>query len=816
MGELAHDLRHALRAIGRARAFSAIAIGCLAVGIAVNAAAFSVLDALLLRDLPGVVRQKELSAVLVSHETRWGRLNPGHLSPLDWEVYARGIPAFSSNGVAGTASVALRLSSGPLAARAEFVSGEYFATLGARSATGRLLTSEDDAPGAETVAVIGHDVWEREFDRRGDAIGSTISIAGVAFTIVGVASEGFTGLYPGELVGDPEHGAPYVYLPLAAAPLVRAESRYRSVEATLDDRWLRLVGRRRRGVTPSEVESQARVLAAAMAAEYPRDRLNASAVVRLPNTASTAETIAGVAFTMAIPILILLVACANLANQLLARGVQRGREIAVRLSLGATRARLVRMLLVESAVLAIAASAAGLLLARLLTDAMRAFVLPIPFRIPIDGRVTAFTIVLAFVTAIAFGLVPALRATRVDLANAIKEGGSARGWRRSRLRSGLVVTQVAASIALLALAGVFTRGAQRSRMSEDPANLSRVLTVAVDLELMGYAPAAGIAFQERAMERLRALPGVEAVALAPFGPSQSIPDMRVVLPGDDPDRERGFETVRVSGDWFAVRGTRAIVGRLFTASEVERNAPVAVVDEVAARKLWPDQGALGQTLRIGEDSTAAFATVVGVIPMIKDRHAHNDDGAIIVPASGRYHTRPWFYLRTRGDAADLRATARSVVGEIDPRIPVPAVRTLGESLDELGAGTRQLASGVAAMATIAMLLAALGLWAVLSFIVEQRRREIGVRIALGAQAGAVTWMIVRQSLRLAVVGIGIGVLVAVGAATGLRGILFGLPPIDPLALGGSTALVLVVALLASAAPARRAATVDPMVPLRAE
>jgi predicted permease len=814
MASLANDVRYALRATLRARVFSIVAIACLAVGIAVNVAAFSVLNALLLRDYPGVQRQDELTAIVTSHETQWGRTSPGELSTLDWEVFRNRVQAFSSSGVWGSSSVVLRMRSGPVAVRADFVSGEFFATLGTAPAAGRLLTDRDDAPGAEPAAVISYTVWQTDFGGQPDAIGQALQVGDAQFTIVGVAPRGFVGLNPGELVADPEWGAAYVYLPLAAAPLVRPQSRYASETAALEDDWLVLVGRRRSGATQRVVQAHAQVAAAALAARYPDERTNAAAAVRYPNGVSPAQMYASVAFAMSIPVLILLVACANLANQLLARAVHRGREVAVRLALGASRAQLVRLLLAESTLLALAASVVGVLLARWCIDALPAFALVIPFHIWMDVRVVVFTVALALITALAFGLVPSLRATRRDLAESFREGASGGGYRRSRLRSGLVVTQVAASVALLALAGVLVRGAQRSHISEDPANVNRILTLSADLDLLGYTREEGAGFQAQAVEGLQALPAVEAVAVAPFAAAGSIPGERVRLPGGAPDRYRTYETMRVGGEWFAVRNTRALAGRLFTPAELQSGAPVAVVDMAAARRLWPDQSPLGQSLRIGEDETGPVSTVIGVIATIRDRHGHNDDGVITVPRAAGYDPRIYFYLRTRGNAADVREPARAVIQRLDARLPAAKVATLAESLDNVSAPTRQMAYGVGVMGTIALLLAAIGLAAVLSFIIEQRRFEIGVRMALGAEPIAVVGLVVRQSLALTLLGIGIGGVIAGLGATLLRGILFGLPPIDAVGFAGAITAILLVATLSSMIPARRAARVDPLVALR--
>jgi predicted permease len=803
------DVRYALRSLRRAPVFSAIAIACLSVGIAVNGAAFSVLDALLLRDLPGVERQKELSSILLSHETRWGRTDPGQLSPLEWELFRDHMPVFTRSGVVGSSAVALRLSGGALAVRADFVSGDFFAMLGTRPAAGRLLTAGDDAPGAPLVVVISHDLWTREYQQRADAVGRSLRIGDVVFTIVGVAPAGFVGIYAGELTADPRHGAPWVILPLSAAALVRPQSRSASTAAALDDNWLVLVGRRGEDVTEPEVEAAARIVTTAMAAAYPAHRRNTVAEARSATTATSGQIIAGFAFAMAIPLLIMLIVCANLANQLLARAVYRSREIALRLSLGVSRARLLRLLLVESTLLAAAASVVGYVLARVLIDALRAFALVLPFTIPMDVRVVLFMILVAFATSLAFGLVPSLRATRLDLAQSIRAGQSSGGANGTRLRAALVVTQVAASVALLALSGVFVRGAQRSRMSEDEANVDRVLSVGVDLDMLGYEATAGLAFQAMALDRLRSLPGVEAVAQSAVTPDGVIRPARVALPRDAADHERYLEVATVGGDWFALRNTRPLMGRLFTEAEARRGTPVAVVDNAAAQRLWPEQSAVGQTLQVGEVDNAIAITVIGIVPTVRDRHGHQDNGVVIVPASGAYEPRAYFYLRTRGNAADLREAARDIIRDLDPRLPGADVVTLGESLDRLGATVALLATGVGAMGTIALLLAALGLSAVLSFIVEQRRYEIGVRVALGARTPEVTWLVMRESLRLTVIGVILGTLVAGTVARIMRGILFGLPPIDPVAFAGSTAVILLVATLSSAGPAWRAANVDP-------
>ena len=813
MDTLKLDLRYALRAIRRAPLFSTVAILCLGAGIGVNAAAFSVLDAFMLRDLPGVERQREINTVLVTRRTAWGMSSPSHLTTLDWRVMRDAVSGFEHIAVFGTASLPLPSGGQPVAARSDFVSGDFFRMLGTPAAAGRLLTAADDVPSADPVAVLGYDYWQREFAGHPDAIGRVLRIAGATFTIVGVTPRGFTGLYPGELVADPEHGAPYVFLPVAQAPLVRARSRYASAAENLDDDWLVLAGRRRAGVSSAAIEAQANAATARIAAAWPREREAMRAFARTPLTASSSEIVAVVAFVMAVPALILLVACANLANQLLARGIQRSGEIAVRLSLGASRWRLVRQLLVESSLLALLGGVTGVVFARLITDAMGAFVLVLPFRIPIDARVLAFAVALALGTALVFGLLPALRSTRLDVAHAIKDGGSNAGYRRSRLRSALVVLQVAASVALLALAGVFVRASKRSHTIDVAGNATRLLIASVNLELMAYDSAAGRGFQADVMERLRALPGALAVARAEFSPISSMHDQRIVL-ARHAQGDYDYEKVApVAGDWFAALGLQPVAGRTFTAAEASGAPTVAVVDALGAQRWWPGQNPIGQTIRIGEDSAGYSVTVIGVVPSMVRPNEFTPEGVIMIPAGTLYEPTTRFYVRTAGDAAALRASVRAAIRAADTRLPVD-VATFGDMLDEAADPVTQIAAGVGAMGIIALLLAALGIAAVMAFIVEQRRFEIGVRMALGARSAAVTWTVLRHSLLLTASGIIIGTFVAAGSAIGLRSMLYGLPPIDPLAFSASTGIMLLVALLSCALPARRAAQVDPMIALR--
>ncbi len=433
-----------------ARALTAVFALCLAIGISVNTAAFSLLNAVLFRDYPGVVRQDQLAGVFIGRETARGRSSPGYASLLDWEMLRPGLPAFSGIAASGNLQLSVRVGDEPRAVRGDLVSSNFFDVLGTRPAAGRFMAPSDDPGSLERVVVVSHDFWTRALGARPDVVGQVVTIGTRAFSIIGVAPEGFFGLSPAEII-DPDVGAPELFIPLAAA-FLRTGSGNPTPSTALEDGWLHVFGRLRPGATLAAAESQANAAAVRLAAAYPVERKGAFAVVRAGGdlASESADIVSALLFAMAVPAIILLVACANLANQLLARAVHRRREIAVRFSLGATRSRVVRQLLVETGLLAITASAIGVLLARWLLDALRVWYLAIPFRIAIDARVLAFTISLALGTALAFGLVPALGATRPNLAGALSDGAAGSGYRRSRLRSALVIVQMAASLALIA------------------------------------------------------------------------------------------------------------------------------------------------------------------------------------------------------------------------------------------------------------------------------------------------------------------------------------------------------------------------------
>jgi predicted permease len=808
--QLMQDLRYAARAMQRTPGFSIVAILCLAIGISVNTAAFSFLNAVAFRDYPGVVRQDRIVTIRMGQVEDGYRSSGEHASFVDMNALRTGVSAFSGLAAVNNSQFSAGLAGDPQAVRGAFVSTNYFDVLGTRPVVGQFPSARD----GDQVAVISHGYWQRKFAGREDIVGQSLTIGTRVFSIIGVAPEGFFGLYPGEII-DPDVGAAEIFVPVGAAQFLRAGAASPGSNEAIRDRWLMLFGRLKDDATLADAQRQADAAAAQLAQAYPRERPAAFAELRTGGDRSkdAAELIAAMLAVMAVPAIILLVACANLANQLLARAIQRSREIAVRLSLGATRRRVVRQLLVETALLALVASGLGIILARWMLDGVRAWVLSIPFTIPIDARVLAFAVGLALLTALAFGLVPALRATRTDLTNALKDGGPGSGFRRSRLRNALVVAQIAASLALIAVSTVFVRAGTRPPMPALDEIANRSLIVSLNLNLLAFDSVSGRSYQQRVIERLRATPGVSTVGIASFSMFDMLPGERISVPGARPWYE---DMGSVSAAWFEATNTRAIRGRLFTAAEEAGPRTVAVVDETFARDQWRDADPIGRTMRVGEDSLSPMVTVVGVVPTRQEVSFRQPEGVMYLPMGNQYIPRGFFYVRTNADAESLIASVREAVRIVDPRVPILWVRTMEDVGDREVAAMTQIANGMASLGSVALALAALGLFGVLSFIVATRHYEIGIRVALGAKKTDVTWMVLKQSLRLGAAGVVAGGIIAIVAVILIRAIIHGIGGLDLVVFAGMSAVMLVVAVLASALPARRAASVDPMTALRAE
>ena len=818
-----HDLRSAVRSLLKTPGFTVIAMLCLALAIGVNTAAFSLINTLAFRDLPGIERQNRLVDIGLSRLESSGLRSRGGASRLDYAQFQDSTRSFLGIAAAGRAKLAVEIpgsASDALYLPAAIVSENYFDVLGGRPALGRFFSTADDrAPGSNPVAVVSDAFWRSRLDSSARAIGAAVNINGQPFTIIGVGRPGFVG-HEGSEVFDPEQGVPHVWIPLSMAGVARTPAG--TVAQEWDDQWLRLIGRLRDGVTRSEAEAEATELARRTSLLAPVERRDARATVTpmgMPPDGA-AEVVMAVLLFLSVPFLVLLVACANVANLLLARGAARQREIAVRLSIGATRSRVVRQLLTESLLLAVGASTLGLLFAMWTARIARAFSLALPFDVPLDLRVLAFTSLLALATTMMLGLVPALRATRPDLTEALKEGAAGGGYRRSRLRNALVVTQIAASLVLLATSGLFIRTVAAMRGADTGMERERLLLATVDLDLLHYSPSNGVLFRESALDAVRALPGVDAVGTATWTPDDLPPSETGVSWAEaDATKGRSARVGAVGGDFFRAAGIPMRGGRVFDANDRAGTQPVVIINEKLARRVSPDSSPptlLGKRLRIGSDSTAIVADVVGIVGNTSIAIRNETKAIAYLPVSQRYDASVTLYVRTRGDPALLAPAVRGAIRQLDPSLPLLRVETSAALTSQLVSPLSATANGMALFGAIGLLLAGLGVYAVMSFVVTQRTHEIGVRMALGARRGAVMRLVLRQAMTLATIGIVIGLAGATAVGIMIASIIYRAPAADPLNFGAVSGLLMVIALLATGVPARRAVRVDPMVALRRE
>jgi predicted permease len=819
---LFQDLRYAVRTLLRSPGFTAVAVLTLGLGIGANTAVFTLVNAALFRAPPGA-RPHELVWL---GATRDFPQQPGRprsyqrrFSLPEYRDYAAGATAFT--GLSAYQDVALALGSGgePERINGMLVSGNYFQVLGLVPAAGRFFAPEEDRdPGAHAVVVLSHGLWRRRFGSDPATVGTDITINGRRFMVAGVAPAGFVGIQ----LGEPAE----LFMPLAMVGVAMP----RSAEL-LDQRyagWLQIVGRLKPGVTAAAAGTEVATLAARLAQEYPEALEGASAEVTPLSggldPGNRQEALPIFVLLMAVPVVVLLIACANVANLLLARATGRRREIGIRLALGATRSRLLRQLLTESVLLALCAGAAGMLLSFWLNDVLLA-VSRAPAEIELalkpDMRVLAFTIVVAVVTGVLFGLAPALGATRPDVVPALKEEGIALGRRvrRSRLTGAFVVAQVALSLILLVTAGLFLRSLDKAlgvNPGFDPVNR---MSLSFDLGIQGYSDRQRGTFYARLLERVRALPGVEAASLAsPLPLSGRIIATAVSLEGVDPDAGAVPVTLgSISPEYFATLGVPLVQGRDFAPADGPGAPLVVIVNETLARRLWPDQDPVGRRLRLyGREEP--LREVIGVAKDGKyDELTERPRSFLYFPE--RQHadlSDISLVVRTTGDPRPLAGALTAAVHELDPTLPIFRLETLEQSLVNRLDKERGASSLLGVFGTLALLLAALGLYGVMAYAVSQRTREIGIRVALGARQADVLRQFVGEGVRLAVVGVVIGLVLSVALTRVIAQFLYGVTATDVATFAAGALVLCVVAVAASWLPARRAARVDPMVALRAE
>jgi predicted permease len=810
MDTLRQDIGYALRIFKRSPGFTAIAALIIALGIGPTTTILSVANALLHRIPPGVRGAGELVSVYGSEEggLRWGTLSyPVFEDYRDADNGLMEVAALESF----PASLSTRGAGEPQIATGLATSSSYFDILGTRPALGRFfLPDEDDAPTASPVAVLSHKTWTRRFGADPAVIGTTINLNRTSFTVIGVAEEGFNGHMAGYDVS--------VWVPIGMREAVNGRDLSDNVTG------LAGVGRLAAGQSVGRAAEAARLISEGLRTGHP-DIFEGHTIEVTPYSVMIDEARGPVTLFMALMLvvtgLVLLIASVNVASVMLARAAGRSREVAVRLAVGAGRWRLVRQLLTESVLLFLFGGCAGVLIAIWATGALAAVRLPVPIPLAFDFspdlRVLVFTLIVSFAAGTLFGLAPALQATRQDLVTSLKvHPGDAPGG-RSRLRSIFVVAQVAASVVLLVAAGMFLRALNRADevdLGFDPANV-HVLTT--DVSIHRYSTEEGRAFYDELLERARALPGVESAGLA-FGLPLGFTRISSIftLPGREPVLGEGLRWASVSmvsGGYFETMRIPIVAGRAFDETDREGSVPVVMVNQTAARQFWPGEEAVGKPILMGD----LQYEVVGVARDGKYRSLGDEPHPMVYRAiAQRYGSEASLVVRTTPGAPRIDRTLRALALELDPDLPVqtnaPFTQIIGVSLIP----NRVAAWMALGFGALGLILASVGLFGVLSYAVAQRNREIGIRIALGADIGAVHGLVVRQGMRLTASGLVIGCLVAFGAAQLIRGLLFGLSPADPVAFGSIVLVFAAVGLLASYLPARRATRVDPMTALRQE
>ncbi len=798
------DLRQALRFLLKAPGFTALVVIVLALGIGATTAIFSIVNGVLFKPLP-FGDPSRLVALQVAT-----RGEPDDVSYPDVRDWAEAktidrVAAYAENGA--TLTGVGEAESLPVVA----VAGDFFETLGVSPLRGRWLTAADDVKGGARFMVISEALWTRRFARADDVIGRAVTLDGQPATIVGIMPASFEFPFDAEPV--------QAWLPTHALSLTAQFADQRGAS------FLRGVGHLRAGATLSQANAELATIAARLAAQYPESNRNRTVSVVPLQLVLVHDYQTGLFVLFATVGLVLLIACANVANLLLARGTARRREMAIRTALGASRGRLVRQLLTEAAVLAFVGGGAGLLLASWCEAAL---VAASPMDIPrlhgvrLDGAVLVFTLAISMLTAIAFGIVPALQASRTEAGDTLKdEGRGSSGGRSGRVRQTLIIAEIALSFVLLAGAGLLVRSLLHLQQVDPGFVADHAASIDLMLPQARYPDAAAnTAFYRRLLDRVHAIPGVATAGISTTLPlSGSSIGVGFAVEGREDDTVHAQTSPRffaVSPDYFTAMRIRLLQGRAFSEHDTDTSPEVAIVSAAIAQRFWPGTSAIGKRVKLNYNKSG-WREVVGVVADVKG-------STLVEPATGAVYApfpqTPWPFMsaitRTAGDAAGVSSALRAAVPAIDPMLAPPEVKLLTTYVDHATATSRFTAALIGSFAGLALLLAGFGLYGIMSHHVAQRQREIGIRMALGAQVADVRSLVAAQALALGAVGIGLGLAGALAATRALHSLLFGVGTADPATFGGVCAVLASVVCAAAYLPARRATRVDPMTALRAD
>jgi predicted permease len=822
MDTLWQDVKYSMRTLAKAPGFAAVAVLALALGLGANTAIFSMVYSLMWKPLPGATDAGELvSVTMVEGDSSYPQplSYPAYRDYREMKEVFAGAVAYSSEFTQLSADQGTPERILPLV-----VSGNYFDALGVKTAQGRTFTADEgERMGAGNVVVLDYLYWQRRFNGDPGMVGKTVRLNAQPFTVIGVAAREFR--------GTTSFFRPTLYLPVTGAQFL--DPRYKEY---LEDRqrgggWS-MVARLKPGVSLAQARAAAETQAARLAQEYPqahkgqravvypepRARMEASAIAYMPPIALVFLTLAG---------LVLLVACANVANLLLARASGRDKEIAIRAALGAGRGRIVRQLLAESLLLALVGAGAGLLLAQWATNAIGsirfATDLPLSFDFAPDWRVFGYALALAVATGVLAGLFPGWRAGRTNLVATLKEGGRTSSWRASArhpFRDGLIVSQVAVSMVLLVCAGLFFRTTLNAARQDLGFQIPGRMVAAMDTSLRQYDEARSQLFYKQLLDRVRAIPGVVSAGTGrylPIGFGNGV--LQFFIEGRPQDKEnapRAFFNL-VSSDYFKTMGMPILQGRDFTERDDATAPRVAIINDAMAAKFWPGDDPVGKRFTV-EDSRDKPIEIVGVTRAVYFvLPAGQPNPGFYLPEPQRHRGDRILHVLAQGDPAALIPAVRAEILALDPEMPIWDVRTLAQHIFEGKMFLFNVGTGmITAFGLIGISLAAVGLYGVMAYLVGQRTHEIGVRMALGASSGQVLCMVVRQGMFKTSIGIVLGVLAAFGVTRLFTFLLVGVTPTDPLTYALVVLFLAAVAVVASLVPAWRASRVDPLLALRCD
>jgi predicted permease len=824
MGTFWQDIRHGARVLRKSPGFSAVAILSLALGIGANTTIFTVVNAVLLNPLPVKDISQLVQLDTIDTKTHVGFANATKLgmSFPNFQDYQRQNEVFS--GVSCIVPLPLSWSGGaePRQVNGNMVSANYFDVLGLKPALGRFfLPDEDTKPSGNNVAVLSYAFWVNKMGSDPNVVGKVMQLNATPYTIIGVAPRGFKGTFA--FAGAEEIWVPTSMYPQILSGLIKEFFNDRRFLGTF------VVGRLKTGISLGEAEASLRTVASRLESEYPKDNSGRSvALTPLADAATGANThgqiaLAGV-LMMTVVGLVLLIACVNLANLLLARGARREKEMSLRAALGASRNRLLRQTLTECVMLSLAGGAAGLLIAyagrSLLWSFRPPFIEQNDIDLSLDSHVLLFTLGVALLTGLLFGAAPAIKASVPNLMDALKIGGrgGSVSWKRNTMRSMLVVSEIALSLVALVGAGLFIRS-MRQAQRVDPGFESRNLfMMAFDLGAMHYDEERAQQFFRLAVERAAATPGVKSATIAsnfPLGGGFA----RTVFP-EGQDETTGFRGTLtqlddVSPAFFETLRIPLLKGRVLNDGDRKNTAPVAVINQAMAQQFWPDQDAIGKRFHFFGDAT--LLQVVGIVGNTTVNNIGEEPVPLAyLPIVQAYAPAVSLQVRTEGRPEPVISSVRAEVQGLEPSLAITNVQTIGEIMNQGLWAPRMGAAMLSVFGGLALVLAALGVYGVLSYSVNQQTQEIGIRMAMGAVRGDVLRMVVGQGLRLALIGMAAGIVIGLLLARQLASLLYGVKAYDPLTFGGVTLLLLVVALVACCVPALRATRVDPLVALRYE